>query len=155
MLSWRLLFLCALSSQPTVTEGTAVQITTFTPKNTQKKHKESISFPQSTNGESTKRDCLLTSASKMTSFCCVYFLFVVFCVCFCGIHLHTTLTSPLESETQCLMIPWCSPEGGPAVFLQSGSGNLVNCVHMSFPCKINQIWEKKIPSNSFRIGRFF
>lgn len=73
-----LLFLCALSSQPTVTEGTTVQITTFTPKNTQKNTKSQSVFPQSTNGELTKRDCLLTSASKMTSFCCVSFLFVVF-----------------------------------------------------------------------------
>lgn len=44
--------------KPIVTEGTTAQITTFIPKG------QSI-IPQSTNGELTKSDCLLTSASKI------------------------------------------------------------------------------------------
>lgn len=126
----------------------------YSEKHTKKKHKESISFPQSTNGELTKRDCLLTSASKMTSFCCVSFLFVgFFFVCFCGIHLHTTLT-PLERENKCLMMPWCSLEGGPGVSLQSGSYNPGSCQFHTLGFFIeNQpnLEEKKIPSNAFRI----
>lgn len=44
--------------KPIVTEGTTAQITTFIPKG------QSV-IPQSTNGELTKSDCLLTSASKI------------------------------------------------------------------------------------------
>lgn len=59
MLSWCLLFLCALSSQPTVTEGTAVQITTFTPKNTQKNTKsQSVSLKAQMESQQNVTVCL-------------------------------------------------------------------------------------------------
>lgn len=80
MLSWCLLFLCALSSQPTVTEGTAVQITTFTPKNTQKNTKsQSVSLKAQMESQQNVTVCLPVPLKWLLFVVFIFFLlFFVF-----------------------------------------------------------------------------
>lgn len=155
MLSWCLLFLCALSSQPTVTEGTAVQITTFTPKNTQKNTKsQSVSLKAQMESQQNVTVCLPVPLKWL-----LFVVFIFFLLFFWFVFVEFTCTLRWRRLWKVkLSVWWCRDVHQREVLVFSFSLDLKTLLIVRstwvFPCKINQIWGKKISSNSFRIGRF-